>query len=522
VRGGLESAFGRSFSDVRVHTDPEAAGVSDNLNARAFTIGQNIAFGTGEYRPGTLIGDALIAHELAHVAQQDGAAPGEVQTKADGETSLLEEDADSAAVRAVVAMRAGLFGGLARISQEAMPRLRAGLRLQRCGKSKEAMDEAGANIEKFAALIGLPDENADELEQLLDEGNPSDMAYALSTKKTLNDERHLRALGGTAGGRRVLAAMRKVLDRGDGYARDMSGLITTILNDYEAEQASPKTPVKEEHQGDLDRLNTALTGGGEYGATEVDYPPGQRTPIVPLQFPVVLKPDVPQMGGLYYNPYFSTKETTHGAKAVGEGWNDGDIVQTPLIYIEIGPRALFHSIGGEIDRSKPSSDANIKSVLFHEFHHYKQLFARRGGPVSSEDPRAVDRESDAEVEATGYQIALDAVNPDITDRELRGNLEYMGKNLRDARESFRNEAFDRIVTAVTGNPEAQKKLIRLIDELIANEDTKVKKETENKVTGDEKTIPMMRYLEPLKARLVALTPQLPKKQPKPRKPRGKR
>jgi hypothetical protein len=69
----MSSAFGYDFSGVRVHTGTKAASVATELNARAFTVGRDIAFGAGEYQPGTPIGDALIAHELAHVVQQGGA-----------------------------------------------------------------------------------------------------------------------------------------------------------------------------------------------------------------------------------------------------------------------------------------------------------------------------------------------------------------------------------------------------------------------------------------------------------------
>ena len=80
-RGRMEEAFGTSFADVRVHTDSVAADLAGQSDARAFSIGRSIAFGAGEYPPGTLEGDALIAHELAHVVQQrdaagDGAAGG--------------------------------------------------------------------------------------------------------------------------------------------------------------------------------------------------------------------------------------------------------------------------------------------------------------------------------------------------------------------------------------------------------------------------------------------------------------
>ena len=73
VQTGIASAFGQDFSGVRVHTDARAAQLADKLNARAFTLGSDIAFGASEYQPGTPIGDALIAHELAHVVQQRSA-----------------------------------------------------------------------------------------------------------------------------------------------------------------------------------------------------------------------------------------------------------------------------------------------------------------------------------------------------------------------------------------------------------------------------------------------------------------
>jgi len=78
---------------VRVHTDVRSAEISDNLNARAFTLGNNIAFGSGEYQPGTLIGNALIAHELAHVVQQGGgSAEAAPMQKGETETDLREEE----------------------------------------------------------------------------------------------------------------------------------------------------------------------------------------------------------------------------------------------------------------------------------------------------------------------------------------------------------------------------------------------------------------------------------------------
>ena len=69
----LESAGGGALDDVRAHVGPQAEQLARAVEARAFTVGSDIFFGSGEYRPGTADGDQLIAHEVAHVAQQRGA-----------------------------------------------------------------------------------------------------------------------------------------------------------------------------------------------------------------------------------------------------------------------------------------------------------------------------------------------------------------------------------------------------------------------------------------------------------------
>ena len=133
----MGAAFGHDFSAVRVHTDAGAARLADRLNARAFTYGQDIAFGSAEYRPGTLMGDALIAHELAHVVQQSGAGstPAPALTDAASEDAF-ENDADTAAVGAVMSLWARARGGMLKIAQNAVPTLRSGLRLRRCDRGK--------------------------------------------------------------------------------------------------------------------------------------------------------------------------------------------------------------------------------------------------------------------------------------------------------------------------------------------------------------------------------------------------
>lgn len=70
TRASLEQHLGQDFSGVRVHADAEAAQAAGAIEARAFTVGRDIVFGRGEYRPGTTEGTRLLAHELTHVVQQ--------------------------------------------------------------------------------------------------------------------------------------------------------------------------------------------------------------------------------------------------------------------------------------------------------------------------------------------------------------------------------------------------------------------------------------------------------------------
>lgn len=73
VRSFYEPRFGQDFSQVRVHTGSEAAGIAKTVKARAFTLGKDVVFGEGEYKPDMNDGGRLMAHELAHVIQQDTA-----------------------------------------------------------------------------------------------------------------------------------------------------------------------------------------------------------------------------------------------------------------------------------------------------------------------------------------------------------------------------------------------------------------------------------------------------------------
>ena len=67
----MEPRFGHDFSRVRIHSDVKAAESARAIDALAYAVGQDVAFAEGKYRPDTNAGKSLIAHELAHVVQQE-------------------------------------------------------------------------------------------------------------------------------------------------------------------------------------------------------------------------------------------------------------------------------------------------------------------------------------------------------------------------------------------------------------------------------------------------------------------
>ncbi len=142
VASRMEGALGASFSSVRIHTGSDAASAASGANARAFTIGRDIAFGAGEYQPGTPVGDALLAHELAHVAQQDGAPAGMMMKAEDTQSGALEEDADNAAAGAVVS----IWGRSKQFARLSGARLKSGLRLSRCKTPQSQFTTANRQV----------------------------------------------------------------------------------------------------------------------------------------------------------------------------------------------------------------------------------------------------------------------------------------------------------------------------------------------------------------------------------------
>ena len=93
-------AFGNAAAGARLHTDGQAHALAASVAARAFTVGRDVFFASGEYRPHTMAGRRLLAHELAHVVQQHG-APVHPTLTATHPNDVHERAADAAAEAAV-------------------------------------------------------------------------------------------------------------------------------------------------------------------------------------------------------------------------------------------------------------------------------------------------------------------------------------------------------------------------------------------------------------------------------------
>jgi hypothetical protein len=98
TRRQMESFFGASLGDVRIHADANAAQFAANMGAEALTVGRDIYFGAGRFDPSSQKGKALLGHELTHVLQQRTIEPRR-QGMTPGSVEVLESEAQTLARR---------------------------------------------------------------------------------------------------------------------------------------------------------------------------------------------------------------------------------------------------------------------------------------------------------------------------------------------------------------------------------------------------------------------------------------
>ena len=130
----MSSALRHDVSRVRIHTGPHADALAQSRDARAVAWGSHIAFAHGEHRPGTPIGDAVLAHELAHTIQQrehaDEAEELDPRELGGTRDSALEADADASARSATSSDSAS----------SRAPQAHAGLSLAGCSRKNAVLE----------------------------------------------------------------------------------------------------------------------------------------------------------------------------------------------------------------------------------------------------------------------------------------------------------------------------------------------------------------------------------------------
>ncbi len=120
----MERAFGRSFDDVRIHTESTGDEVASRTGAPAAASGDHVFFKSGEFKPETPVGEALLAHELAHITRgHEGEA--EAGSLRAASTPDMEADANRS-----------MFAALSNLWLGGNERVNEGSRLRRRGKAR--------------------------------------------------------------------------------------------------------------------------------------------------------------------------------------------------------------------------------------------------------------------------------------------------------------------------------------------------------------------------------------------------
>ena len=94
TRSFFEPRFGVDFSNVRIHSDARAAESARSVGALAYTVGDDVVFGSGQYAPHSATGGKLLAHELTHVAQQGDMLPTAQPRRIGRNRDSFESEAD--------------------------------------------------------------------------------------------------------------------------------------------------------------------------------------------------------------------------------------------------------------------------------------------------------------------------------------------------------------------------------------------------------------------------------------------
>ena len=85
VRADFEARFQHDLGHIRVHTGPTADAAARRLDARALAVGGHLVFAAGAFRPASVDGRRLLAHEIAHAIQGSNALRFDAFVDAEGD-----------------------------------------------------------------------------------------------------------------------------------------------------------------------------------------------------------------------------------------------------------------------------------------------------------------------------------------------------------------------------------------------------------------------------------------------------
>jgi cell wall-associated NlpC family hydrolase len=184
----MSAVLGSDVSAARIHTGSIAARKANEAGALAYAIGHHVVMGAAAPGAGTLEGDALLAHELAHVVQQSDAAadPAARRMPIGAESAAAEAHADEAAVGAI----AGLTGGKG-LAARLGGAFKTGLQLQRCESAatrahNKLVHLQGLNEVDFRREVGAA--TRADTETFLNSISPADRAtYAVLISRIRNE-----------------------------------------------------------------------------------------------------------------------------------------------------------------------------------------------------------------------------------------------------------------------------------------------------------------------------------------------
>jgi hypothetical protein len=181
ARAFFEPRFGCDLDRVRVYTDARAVESARSVNADAYTAGPNIVFSLGRYAPGTTAGRKLLAHELAHVLQQD---PDSVRRQSSGQTTPAFSVDQASYLQKVDQALQGMTGNLVH-SNTLAPVMEPALRF--LSQHVTWRDESGKYHGGSPVSIRLPGDAAASLNLRLvldDDPTPHDRGEFRSTSNT--------------------------------------------------------------------------------------------------------------------------------------------------------------------------------------------------------------------------------------------------------------------------------------------------------------------------------------------------